>query len=338
MLIKSGTAPYGVLVTALCALLLNSALAEQRPLRLLGAIYLGDLPTLIADQKGLFRQQGLEVDVSLGFSGRENLQGLLAGDADFALMAPTPFVLHQLQADRTEDANDPIILASLVHATRLEALMVRDDSDIRQPADLLGRRVALMGGTNAEYLWWLFCQFHDLDQDRITVVEATNHTAGTLLTSGEVDAAVIWQPWSQLAAEAADVPLRILSVGEGYTAKWLLVGRRDVVRQQSEATIQLLRAYMKALDLIEEQPDASLTRYADHAGLSRSTATPERLPVFGLSLDWSLLADLQQHLEWARAQGKDGAELPPDIISWIEPGPLLSINPAAVSLPGARNR
>ncbi len=62
----------------LCALLLSSwwpgtehaGAADSRPIRLAGVDYLGDLPTVIARNDGLFARHGLDVDVRFQSSGK----------------------------------------------------------------------------------------------------------------------------------------------------------------------------------------------------------------------------------------------------------------------------
>lgn len=311
----------------------HSALAGE-PLRLHGVVYLGDLPTLVAHEEGVFTDHGLEPTIRFGHSGMANLQALLGGDTDVALMAPTPLALHQVRHPPDGSADDPVILASLVHATQLDQLLVLEDSPIRRPEDLHRRRVGLMHGTNAEFMFWLYTAFHGLEAEAIELVDARTESLGRLLIDGEIDAAVIWEPWAARLKARHAGGLRQLSSEEGYTAKWLLVTRRGFARDNPVAIRRLLAAYAETIDRIEDQPLEALRLYARHAELDDRFLPPaDALPLFGLGLDWSLLATLQQHLAWIRATNRDGAGPAPRILDWIESGPLRDVAPTAVGIP-----
>ena len=308
------------------------------PVRLLGVGYLGDLPTLVAREEGLFGQRELRVDAVRGQSGMENLRALRAGDAEFALMAPTPLVLDRLTNPAERAGDEPVILASLVHTTHLNHVVTLTDTGIRHPHQLPGRRVGLMAGTNSEFLWWLFAPYHRFSPTAVELVDLPVEELGDALAGGRIDAAVLWEPWTSRLARRFGNRLHHLPGGDIYTEKWVLVTTRRIAREHTELCRRVLAAYQEAITRIEERPDSALGMYAEDAGL---TGEPEEgkheAAFFTLTLDWSLLTTLQQQVEWARHSGRAAPQpqADTDILSWIATGPLRDLAPEAVSIPAS---
>lgn len=308
--------------------------AASEPVRLHGVAYLGDLPTFIAAERGLFAQHGLSVEVEQTPSGKQNLAILRAGEIDFALMAPTPLVLDRLAHPGPEQPDDPVILASTVHSTHLNHVVTLTDGDIREPADLAGRRLGVMRGTNAEYMWWLFAAYHRLGPGDTELVDLPVEALPDALVEGTVDAAVLWEPHVSRLHQRLGGGLQELEGSHIYSAKWLLVTTRRNAREHADRCRAMLAAYSDAIEYIERHPREALQIYADHTGIALEELQRHGEDVlYGLSLDWSLVAALQQQIEWAVRTSQVDMGEEPALLSWIEPGPLRSLSTTAVGIP-----
>ncbi|GHE20353.1 ABC transporter substrate-binding protein [Halomonas urumqiensis] len=305
------------------------------PVRLFSVAYLGDLPTLIALDEGSFQRQGLDVVFERRQSGKQTIQALRAGETDIALMAPTPLVLDLLETPHTGGAEDPLVIASLVYSSRLNHVVALRRHDIRTPTDLADKRVGLMAGTNAEFLWWLFTALHRIDPEEVRVIDLPASSLPQALLEGDIDAAVLWEPWtSRVETMLPQDGLTFLPGSNIYTENWILVASRGVLQRRPETIQRLLSAYQQAIDAIDADPKGALATYAESIELDTLHALhDDDLPLFGLSLDWSLLASLQQLVQWAEDTGKPITEPQPGILSWIDARPLQTLLPAAVSLP-----
>ncbi|MDQ2070503.1 ABC transporter substrate-binding protein [Natronospira bacteriovora] len=304
-------------------------------MRLSGVIYLGDLPTLIAHEKGFFRAQGLELDVEFGVSGKDNLARLRAGELDFALMALTPLVLDVLNQSPTDDANAPLILANVSHSLGLNYVVARPDSGIESPADLPGRPFGVMPGTNAEFLLSRFARYHGIRIDEKDIRPMPTPEVHDALLEGSLEAGVLWEPWaSQLESRLGEALVRF-PVRQVYTARWVLVARRGVMDADPEAAEGLLRAYLNTVNFIERNQDEAIAIYARHAELSPDLVRRQWDGlIYGLTLNWALVTGIRQQAEWARANGLASVDSRLDVFSLIERRPLQRMAPTLVLLPG----
>lgn len=307
---------------------------HESSVRIAGVDYLGDLPTIVADKNNYFQRHGIEADVDYGASGKENLQRLRSGEIDFAMIALTPIVIDRLSDASPGGAGDPVILASVVHSTELNQVVTVAGHGIEAPRDLAGRRIALPMGTNAEFVWWLFAGFHGLEATAVHLINHTAEDSMKLLLSGEVDAAVLWEPWTTRLRQLAGDTLHVFTGSNIYTAKWVIVTTRRMVDEQAERCQAILAAYRDAIEYITRNPDTSIRMYSRHAGIEQQDLLIEKLfPDFSLGLDWSLISTLQQQFAWAELAGYGPANAEINILSLIASAPLKTVAPKFVGIP-----
>ncbi|WP_296807472.1 NrtA/SsuA/CpmA family ABC transporter substrate-binding protein [Thiocapsa sp.] len=300
-----------------------------------GVDYLADLPTVIARHEGLFARHGLDVDVEFNASGRRNLERLRAGEADFALMALTPIVLDRLADPSPGEADDPVILASLVHSIRLNHVVAPVSGPVERPADLRGRRIGLHKGTNAEFVWWLFAHFHGFDPAAVELVDYPVARIPDALREGEVDAAVIWEPWLSRLREPGGEEFRSFPGGNIYAAKWVLVTTRANAREQPGRSRAVLAAYRDAIASINRDPEAAITVYARHADIPGDILRRNWPALdYALNLQWSVLATLQQQIDWALRAGHGHATDTIAVLDLIDATALRALDPSVVGIPG----
>ncbi|MEX2517134.1 MAG: ABC transporter substrate-binding protein [Gammaproteobacteria bacterium] len=303
-------------------------------IRIGGVDSLGDLPTLVADQHALFSAENLSASVDYSLSGEQNLDLLRNRQTDFALMSLTPVVLDMLTDTTPGGADDPVILASLVHSTRFNQVVALADRRLREPHHLAGKRVGLMRGTNAEFTWWLFAAYHKLDTASIAIIDYRIDAITDALINGDIDAAVIWEPWSAYIEQQAGQDIHRFPGSNIYAAKWILVTRREMIEQNPAVITAVLRAYQNAINIIDAEPAQALRLYFDHSQLAGASlpVSAETL-AYDLSLDWSLIATFRQQLDWAKRAGYVQVAEAPPILSMIAPQFLRALSPSAIGLP-----
>lgn len=329
--------------TALLMLAASGGAAAQEitaTARLASAVYLGDAPTVIAESRGFFAREGVRLEITYLDSGKESMKKLRAGEADFALTAATPVILDRLADPDPGGPDDPVILASLVHSDNLLGIATPDDSGIREPMHFRGKRVGVNRGTNTEFIWWLYEQYHGLERSSVELIDLPFSEMPAALASGRIDAAVLWEPWvsrhNAANREAGRPDLRHIHLEGLYAGKWLIVTSRQTARERSALCHQLLNAYDQAIDFIETAPDTAAAAYSRQLGIKGGIDIHHWQALdYELDLDWSLIASLQEQFHWARAAGYENAGGPIRLLELLEPAPLMRKRPGAVGIPTA---
>lgn len=309
-----------------------AAPATASPVRLQGAEYLGDLPTLLADVRGLFAEAGIEV--SYGRSGKAALDRLRAGEIAFATMAMTPLVLDLLRDGDPGDADDPVVLANLAYSTEINHVVTLASGAGGPPLSTVPASVGLAAGTNAQFLWHLFAAHHGLAPGEVPVVDLPIDALPAALADGRVAAAVVWEPWTSRLRRRHGERLRVLDGSRLYTVRWLLVTRRAVVRERPELCHAVLDAYRAAVVRAEAEPAAARALFARRWEVPADVvAGIDALPIYDVTLDWTVFTSFRRQLAWARRAGEAGVETPASLFDLVAPACLRTVDADAVLLP-----
>ena len=144
------------------------------------------LPLYVAIDKGLFAQNGLDVQKVTAGSGAQGVAAVIGGHADFSLQDPMTAVLANLKG------------AKLVNVANVVAgvpvwILTPPDSALKNPADLAGKTVstALPPSTSTYLLQRL------IKEEKVAGVNLNTVQIGTELapvSAGRAEAAAIYEP------------------------------------------------------------------------------------------------------------------------------------------------
>jgi len=312
--------------------------AESGPIRIAGSAWVADAPTKVADALGLFNaESGPRIRVDHYNSGREALASLLGGDAEFALAASTPVAKALLDpVNQTPRAGALAVLALVSTSNRTHVVIADAGAGIEQPADLLGRRVAVMLDTSGHFGWHHFTEYHNLDPNKLTLVDLPVDAHAEAMASRRVDAAVSWEPWAGRLRASLDGRANVFTTRHLYSVGWLLVTRTDVLERYPGSAERVLAAYRDAIAEMGRDPQRGRRL---HARASPLDLDPQELQALGagivwdLRLDWPVLADLEAQLNWfTERAGWDSAAVPAPY-EYLYAKPLRHVSERSIDLP-----
>jgi NitT/TauT family transport system substrate-binding protein len=286
-----------------------------------------ELSTLvwIAQDKGYFREQGLEADVKSYQSGIFAMEALLAGEVDLAAAADFVFVQKILAG------KDNLRILGAMAETFNQEMVVRKDLGISRPRDLKGKRVGVIRGTVGEFFLAAFLTLYGLSLEDLEMVDLKPVEMEAALAAGQVEAVVIWEPY--LFA----IKTRLGDQVAGWRDRsslffWLLGTTREVIQAKGEALGRVLRALAQAETWVNQQNREAkeLMRrrlgydaaYADHVWSQGK---------YALSLDQALLLHMEDQARWQmpRAAGKNAM---PNFLDFFYLEPLQQAAPQAITI------
>ncbi len=154
---------------------------------------------------------------------------------------------------------------------RMLAVVVPAASKIASPAELKGKRVAVVKGSYAHHLLALVLEGAHLGFGDVELVNLTHADIGTALAKGDIDAGAVWEPL--LTKLELDGTIRVLQDGTGIKKGALVIIARDAFASRNPELVQaFLRTYRRGLDFIREHPEEAAALISREVNLP-----PERL-------------------------------------------------------------
>jgi NitT/TauT family transport system substrate-binding protein len=205
-------------------------------------------PFYVAQNKGFFAEEGLEVEIEYGFE--DDFVALAAqGDREFAVASGDQVILAKSQGV-------PITYIMKWYERYPVALMIPSAKGISQPEDLSGIKVGLPGFFGASFVGWkALAHSAGIDEGDVSV-EEIGFTQAAAIQQGTVDAAVVYianEP-IQLRNEGIDVEVIQVSDYIDLVANGLVVGEK-LMTDNPELVQRMVKATLRGIDYTINNPD-----------------------------------------------------------------------------------
>lgn len=281
----------------------------------------------IALVKGFFREEGVDVLPMLHSFGRQALETVLDGKADLATVAETPFMLATLRGEKLS------IVASIFSSGKNHAVVARNLGEGAKPKDLRGKRIGFVPGTTSDLFLSTFLTAHNITAKDVVQVPMQPDDMADAMMTGRVDAVSVWMPHLKSIARKLGGHGTVFYDQDIYTETFLLAGGTAYVRENKELVLRVLRAMLKAEEFASRHPAEA------RAMLSVSlNFAPDLLrdiwseSSFRVSLEHSLLINLEEETRWALRHGLVPDAQMPNYLERVEFGPLRALKPEAVDV------
>jgi len=220
----------------------------------IGWVYaMANAPALIADEKGYFKQQGLDVELVSFTSGPLVHQALSAGSLDMAYIGSPP-VYHWFARGLHSR-----ILAKVNYGQA--AVIARKDSGINSLADLKGKKIAgVRKGSGMDVLLrgYVLGEAAKLEPDKdVTIISMPSGNMGPSVDTGVVDAAFVWEPFTSqwLIRGNAKVVLDMNQAVPKYPW-YIIMALPQTLKEKRSAVVKALKAHRQAVEFLNSSPDA----------------------------------------------------------------------------------
>lgn len=279
---------------------------------------------VLAQEAGLFGDEGLDIDLIYTPSGKDALAELMAGRVQYAAAADTPIAIAIMRDAQLR------VLCTLGASVDQVAVVARVDRGISVPGDLAGKRVGLLSGSNAEYMLDTLLDYHGVPQSEVRRVDMSPDRLPRALREGSIDAVSVWSPIYEMITRESPDELKTFTGAGIYRWTWNLVG--SAVRRP-EVEHRMLRALAAAAARIERDPRGAAALLSDRMGVPPAqligawsqTALHPRL-------DQSMLLSLESQARWAVTKGYTQRLDVPNLLRSIDPLPLAGVAPERITL------
>jgi ABC-type nitrate/sulfonate/bicarbonate transport system substrate-binding protein len=288
----------------------------------------------VAEARRVWEKFGVSA-VPVDFAtGREAMQAVLGGSAEFGTATETPFVFAALQG------LEPLILASFSRHSRDMAIMMgpKSGADPNDPSSLKGKTIATRVGTSGQYLLSRYLRMASLKDNDVKIVDLSPNDMVATVMRGSVDGFSWDVGLSTLLAAASNNTSFVMTqkgIDDFFVLNQLLLTNRRSLEAKPDLMLNAARVLLEAEDLMTKDRDwpkaiASRVR-SDADAVAKFTSVFE----FKVRLDQKVLGDIVNQAEWAIEKGlaKDpGKDVRSVIRALIVEKPLQTIAPSRVDL------
>lgn len=313
------------LAAGIAAMLVSGAASAQEMKKL--TVFIGPVPAYdgiwMADTKGFYKAEGLDITFRDFPSGTTALQTFITGQGDIVFNGDLPGVRHWIVTKK----DYRLITVAERSAT---SYIVAARKEIAKPIDLKGKIVATRVGSTGS---WFIAEF--VNKNNIGSVDIKNldtQVLPTALCQGDISAFFIWQPFGTRALEVCPDKVHILSTAEGYINGYAVGAARAswlATPEGADIAKRFLRATLKGVEIAEKDFPAVAAYAKAKYGLSEAATKADwDINIRANAFDKVFYSDYCSLAEWMRSEKLMEGKF--DISEFIWTDGLASIDPKRV--------
>ena len=280
----------------------------------------------VAQEKGFFREQGLDVDLQKHSVGKLALDSLLGGKAALGIAGDTPLIFSILNGSKLD------ILATVYRPNGGISITARKDRT-PTPSDLRGKRLGVTFISSGQFVADTFLLVNGIPQADIVLLDMKQAEMVEALVAGKIDAACLWDPYlAEARMKLGDKGIVFPNSGL-YTFRLSLVANGGYAAQHPEQVRKVLAALKQAQRYIVEHPDDSLRIMSQATAIAATTYKMFFDPsAYDIGLEQGLLLTLEDQTRWAIKHGFVKVDKIPNYLEFIKSDGLDSVSPESVKI------
>jgi len=244
------------------------------------------LPVYQAIDAGYFEDEGLEVELTPAANGATSINALVSGSTDLALVSYPSLITAFSSGLPVTIAADGIAGTDEYQA----GLYVLADSEVQEPADMLGKKFATPSLGSVGDIWFRgVLREAGADDTKVQFVEIPQANMAAALQAGDVDG--IFQTEPTLSATKAQLDVRPVDFQNG--PQGLFATSQQTLEGKPEVVAGFRAALEKAVADIDADPqgvaEALMPEYTD---MTAETAGAMGLPDYITEYDAAAVQDV----------------------------------------------
>ena len=224
------------------------------------------MPIYVAQDLGLYKKEGLDVEILSFEGGVKSFRAAVSGDIDVAV-GSGPFSI----VGRSRGAKTKLILAN---APKLEVTMVGPNT-IKTLADLKGKRIGIQQpGGFAWVLSMMVLRKAKIKKDDVNFVSILSEDVPPLV-AGQIDTAILHVE-QEMVAKSKRPDLKPLARLWEIAPKQLysvFAAKESVIAAKRKALLSLVKGHIMATRLMYTDPERVTPVIMKHTGLDRDTVS-----------------------------------------------------------------
>ncbi len=235
-------------------------------------------PFYVAQDKGFFEKEGLDVEFRHGFE-TDFLKLVAAGEIPFVIASGEEVILGRSQGL-------PVTYVAQWYTQFPVALFALARAHITEPKDVEGRTVGIPGPFGATYVGWKALVYATGIDERRVRVKSIGFTQAAAVQEGKVDAAMDYIVNGPVRLRLAGEDVVVFPVSEyiDLPSNGLVTSEEEIRARPGQVT-RMVRAMLAGIQYTLENPDEAFALALKHVPEAGGTQEPVSRAIFNASLD-----------------------------------------------------
>ncbi len=260
----------------------------------------------VAQAKGYFADEGLEVTYRDFPSGKDALDDVLQGNSDLATVFNGPIVRASFDGEQLN------IVSTLHSSYNTISLLANRTRGINNIEDTRGKTIAVQEGTTAEYILHSLLSANDINLEEVRILNLPNEDGAKSFVDGKVDGAVLWNV-SLIRTKRMFSPDEVVEISSDFVNEFsVLAGKSEFVENNQNKIEMLLRGLLKARDFIGDNKEEAV----EILSLKTESVSKDEMRQLWDMIEWRialdnlLLTSLEREADWYVQQGVYDKKVP----------------------------
>ena len=220
----------------------------------------------VAETAGYFKEQHLSAEFKLFDAGKLSLADMLKDpEVDYAFVYGTPIIKQIIAGQEVR------MLTSLHTSNRNTLLIVKGVKPAVDRDGLVGKRIAVTLGTNAEFGLYEILNRNGVQLSEVVVLNVPPTEIAQKMAGQDIDAAIIWNPYLKGVVDLLNsnkIAYWKPNTGSYQEYSFLTTDRQRLEKNEA-LTVKVLQALKNAYDLYRKDPEKFAQYAAMFKGIDR---------------------------------------------------------------------
>lgn len=246
-----------LIASSLLALFTQAALAADTVRWLNDWLPAGDKAVIyLGVDKGLFAEQGIEVQIASARGGSDVVTKLATASADFGSAGLASVLQARAQGPV------PVVAVAPIYNKQPDAFFTTEGSGIERFQDIAGKTVATPTFSASNVVFPLVLEANGIDRDGVKLLKLDPGALAPMLATGKVDATINWvtvAPGFARSLQEADKQLKVIAWSDsGFDGYGLsLIASERFLAARPEVAKKFVKAYRQAQEMAIADPAAA---------------------------------------------------------------------------------
>jgi ABC-type nitrate/sulfonate/bicarbonate transport system substrate-binding protein len=281
-------------------------------------IFMGTTPqfssVVVAQEKGFFKEYGLDTEITVFASGSVATEAFLAGGGSVVVSGDMPALRLWTKG----------LVGVSPQASYTDLSVVVGKKELAEASQFKGKKLGVLMGSTSEYFAGLFLESGGLTIEDVDVINLQPAEMVTGLAGGDIDGFVIWQPFGWRAVEAIPDAHVVTTAAPYFHEYQAITTTKEYADSHQAELTAFLKGLRDASEWTEKNQEEAAGLVANYLRMDKPELAKQMISV----IDFTLVYDAEFRKDMDALANFAGLDL--DWETMFDPRALKAADPALV--------